>query len=57
MEDDLTSKKVLKKLRKEIIKRSGVFNYDVNEYQILMRNKKLCEELDNMYRYQLYNTD
>ena len=57
MEDDLTSKKVLKKLRKEIIKRSGVFNSDVNEYQVLMRNKKLCEELDNMYRYQLYNTD
>lgn len=57
MEDDLTSKKVLKKLRKEIIKRSGVFSYDINEYQILMRNKKLCEELDNMYRYRLYDTD
>lgn len=57
MEDDLTSKKILKKLRKEIIKRSGVFNYNVNDYQTLMHNKKLCEELDKMYRYRLYDTD
>ncbi len=57
MESDLVSKKILKKLTKEIIKRSGVFNYNINEYQLLMHNKKASEEMDEMYRYHLYDID
>lgn len=57
MEDDLTNKKVLKKLRKKIIKSSPVMNSSIEEYYQLIHIKEECDELDSQYRFHLYNND
>lgn len=57
MEDDLTNKKVLKKLRKKIVKSSTVINSPIEEYLSLIHIKNECDELDSLYRYHLYNND
>ena len=57
MEDDLTNKKILKKLRKKIIKSSTIVNSSIEEYLQLIHIKNECDELDSLYKYHLYGND
>lgn len=57
MSDDLTNKKVLKKLKKSIIYTSDIFNANIEDYLRLKRIKKTCNELDELYYYHLYDKD
>lgn len=57
MSDDLTNKKVLKKLKKTIIYTSDIFNADIEDYLRLRKLKKSCNELDELYYYHLYDED
>lgn len=53
MEEDLTSKKILKKLRKQIIKSSLVMSKNIDEYMSNDKIDKANRELDQQYRYHL----
>ena len=49
MEEDLTTKKVLKKLRKKVIKSSKLLSSDINVYCSTTRKYEEMRELDRMY--------
>ena len=57
METDLTTKKILKKIRKRIIKSSSIFSSNIDEYLHQLKIKKYNDELDSLYHYKLYEED
>lgn len=57
MSDDLTNKKVLKRLKKNIIYTSDIFSTNIEDYLRLKKIKKSCKELDDLYYFHLYAED
>lgn len=53
MEEDLTTKKTLKKLRKQIIKASPVMSKNIEDYISNNKIDRENQELDRQYRYHL----
>lgn len=57
MEEDLTTKKTLKKLRKRIVRSSMVLSSNINEYLSTLKIEKESKELRTEYLYKVYCTD
>lgn len=55
MEEDLTTKKVLKKMKKKVIKTSKLLSFDINIYCSTLKYKNEIKELDEMYLTKLYD--
>lgn len=55
MEEDLHSKKILKKLKKNIVKKSILLTSNIDEYLKIIRSNEESDELDSEYRYKFYN--
>ena len=55
MEEDLTTKKVLKKMQKKVIKTSKLLSSDINEYCRTLNCRNEVAELDRLYLDKLYD--
>ena len=56
MEEDLTTKKVLKRMKKRVIKTSKLLSSDINTYCKTLNYKNELKELDRMYLDRLYDS-